>query len=69
MLLKDFLRYLDTHEKKNKALTAGDIKKSRRRNIVPAKLGYVHISGLFLVWIIYFMMYSLDLNLDSGLYI
>ena len=59
-------RFLKNHETTNKALNEADKKKSRRRNIVPAKLGYVHISVLFLIWIIYGAIYSLDLNLDSG---
>ena len=59
-------RFLQTHEKDNKALDEGDKRKSRRRNFVPAKLGNVHLFFLILVYIIYFIIYTFPLNLDAG---
>ena len=59
-------RFLQTHEKDNKSLNEGDKRKTRRRNIVPAKLGYVHLYFLILVYFIYFIIYTFPLNLDAG---
>ena len=63
-------RFLKTQTEKNLAIKDRDVKKSRKRNVIPAKVGIVNAIALVGIYIVYIVIYGTPnsnmINLDTG---
>ena len=63
-------RFLKSQANTNTAIKDIDVKKNRKRNIIPAKVGILNAIGLIVTYIFYIIIYSIPngsfFNFDTG---